>query len=268
MSAPGARTTRQPPVRLHHRVDGDPTAPPVVMGTSVGTRLAMWDPQVEALARRWRVIRFDTRGHGASPVPDGPYSVVELAGDVIALLDHLGVDRFAYCGLSLGGAIGQQLAVDHPDRMRSLVLCCTATRFGAPAEWRARADRVRAEGTDWLVETTREKWFTPGFSAHSPGQADRLLAMLRETPPEGYAGCCEALAEFDSRARLKEVGTPALVVAGEDDPVTPPDAAAELADAIPGAELLRVPGAAHLASVEQPDAVTRAFVDHLTRTCP
>jgi 3-oxoadipate enol-lactonase len=256
------------PVRLNHRVDGDPTAPAVVLGPSIGTRLQLWNPQVEALAEHWRVIRFDTRGHGDSPVPDGPYQVEDLAADVLALLDDLGVDQFAYVGLSLGGAIGQRLAIDQPDRVRSLVLCCTAAWFGASADWHGRAARVRAEGTGWLVQASRGRWFTPDFVAGSPERVETHMRMLRETAPEGYAGCGEALGDFDSRALLKEIAAPTLVVAGEDDPATPPDLAAELADGIPDSDLLVVPRAAHLANVERADAVTPAIVEHLRRTCP
>lgn len=255
-------------VRLHHQVDGDPSAPAVLLGPSIGTRLGLWDAQVAALAEHWRVIRFDTRGHGDSPVPDGPYTVEDLAGDVLALADDLGVDRFAYCGLSLGGAIGQQLALDRPDRIRSLVLCCTAASFGEPSGWHERAARVRAEGTGWLVEPTRERWFAEGFTDRAPHEAARLLTMLRDTPPAGYAGCCDALADFDSRPRLKEIAAPTLVVVGEDDPATPPDKASELADGIPDAEMVVVPHAAHLATAEHPEVVTPEIIEHLRRTAP
>jgi 3-oxoadipate enol-lactonase len=254
-------------VRLHHRVEGDPTAPAVVLGPSIGTRLQMWEPQVPELARRWRVIRFDTRGHGGSPVPAGPYTVEELAADVLALADELGVDQFAFAGNSLGGTIGQQLAADHPDRVRALVLCCTAAKLGESSSWHERAGRVRAEGTDWLVDFTRDRWFHRDFQTTAPQQVDDLLTGLRETPVEGYAACCEALAEFDGRPRLEEIQAPTLVVAGEDDPATPPDLAVEMAEGIPNSDLLVVPRAAHLAGVERPDVVTPAIVEHLTRSC-
>lgn len=255
-------------VALHHRVDGDPTAPAVVMGPSIGTTVRMWEPQVPALAERWRVIRFDTRGHGGSPVPDGPYTVEDLAGDVLALLDELGVDQFAYAGNSLGGTIGQQLAADHPDRVRSLVLCCTAAKIADSRTWYERAERVRTEGTGWLVDFSRDRWFHPDFQASSPEQVDALLAGLRDTPVEGYAACCEALAEFDGRARLDAILAPTLVVSGEGDPATPPARGEEMAAGIPDSDLLVVPNAAHMAGVERPEVVTPAIVGHLERTCP
>jgi 3-oxoadipate enol-lactonase len=254
-------------VRLNHRVDGDPTAPAIVLGPSLGTTLEMWDAQVEALTERWRVVRFDTRGHGGSPVPDGPYSVEALAGDVLALVDELGIDQFAYCGISLGGAIGQHLAHTQPDRVRSLVLCCTGARLSEPAFWEERAARVRTEGTRVLDESTRERWFTAEFREREPEEVDRLLGMLRDTPPEGYAACCDALAAFDARDRMADIKTSTLVISGETDPATPPELGADLAAGIPDASLVVVP-CAHLANIEQSERVNTAIVEHLERTCP
>jgi 3-oxoadipate enol-lactonase len=254
-------------VRLNHRVDGDPTAPAIVLGPSLGTTLEMWDAQVEALTERWRVVRFDTRGHGGSPVPDGPYSVEQLASDVLALVDELGIDQFAYGGISLGGAIGQQLALTEPDRIRSLVLCCTGARLGQPQAWQERGARVRAEGTGWLDESTRERWFTADFRSREPQEVDRLLGMLRETPSQGYAGCCDALAAFDARDRLADIKASTLIVAGEHDPATPPELGSDLAAGIPDASLVVLP-CAHLANVEQSEKVNATIVEHLERTCP
>jgi 3-oxoadipate enol-lactonase len=254
-------------VRLNHRVDGDPTAPAIVLGPSLGTTLEMWDAQVEALTERWRVVRFDTRGHGGSPVLDGPYTVEALAADVLALVDELGIDQFAYAGISLGGAIGQQLALSQPDRIRSLVLCCTGARLSEPAFWEERGALVRGEGTGSLEESTRERWFTAEFRDREPEEVERLLTMLRETPPEGYAACCDALAAFDARDRMADIKTSTLVIAGETDPATPPELGADLAAGIPDASLVVVP-CAHLANVEQPERVTAAIVEHLERTCP
>lgn len=257
-------------VPLHHVVTGPPDAAAVVLGSSLGTDLHMWDPQVETLGNRWKVVAFDTRGHGgsASGARAGePVTVDDLADDVLALVDGLGLDMFAYCGLSLGGAIGQVLAARVPDRVRALVLCCTSARFcdGADA-WRERAARVRTEGMAWLVEPSRERWFTPGFSERDPAEADRLLAMLARTPPQGYAACCDALAVFDGRPLLPQITAPTLVVAGEHDPATPVAMAVELAAGIKDADLLVVPGAPHLASVERPGEVTAAIAAHLERS--
>lgn len=255
-----------PAARLRYRVDGPADAPLCVLGPSLGTALELWDPQVPELARDWQVLRYDPRGHGGSATPPGPYTVGELATDVLALLDGLGVDRFAYCGLSLGGAVGSWLALHHPHRVSSLVLCCTAAKFGEAQTWHDRAGQVRAEGIEWLVGPSTERWFTSAFPAAAPDEVERLLAMLRATDPEGYAGCCEALGDFDIRDRLGDLDVPTRVVAGGSDPATPVPVMRELAHGIPGADFVVVPEAAHLANVEQPAAVTRAIVEHFQRT--
>jgi 3-oxoadipate enol-lactonase len=263
------------PVPLRHRLDGPPDAPVVVLGPSLGTALEMWNAQVPALTDRWRVLRYDLRGHsesatprghGGAAVPRGPYTVAGLAGDVLALLDDLGLDRVAYCGISLGGAVGLWLAVHHPERLTGLVLCCTAAQFGDPAGWHERAALVRAAGTEPLVGPATGRWFTASFPSAAPAEVARVLSMLRRTPREGYAACCEALADFDIRARLGEIPVPTLVIAGAEDPATPVEMAQELADGIPCAELVVIPGAAHLANVEQPAAVTAAIRGYLERT--
>lgn len=247
------------------RVDGPSDAPVCVLGPSLGTALELWDPQVAALSREWQVVRYDLRGHGGSPAPPGPYTVADLAGDVLDVVDRLGVGSFAYCGLSLGGAIGTWLAVHRQERLDALVVCCSAAKFGDPAAWRDRAAGVRAEGMEWLVPSSTERWFTARFPAAAPGETERLLGMLRAADPEGYAGCCEALAAFDVRDRLGEIRVPTRVIAGDADPATPVEVVRELAEGIPGAELVVVREAAHLANVEQPVAVTAAVVEHLRR---
>ncbi|GAA4192076.1 3-oxoadipate enol-lactonase [Microbispora amethystogenes] len=248
----------------HHRFDGPPDAPVVVLGPSLGTTLDLWEPQLAALTRTWRVLRYDLPGHGGSPAASG-FTINDLAAGVLALLDRHGLAqgdrRVAYAGVSLGGAVGTALALRAPDRVASLVLCCTSARFGTAESWRERAALVRAEGTKPLVEATRSRWFTAGF----PG-AERYLDMLRGADPEGYAACCDALAAFDVRDRLGEVRAPTLVIAGAEDPATPPAHAEVLAEGIPDAALLVVPGAAHLATAERPDVVTEAIVRHLTTT--
>ncbi|WP_182908511.1 3-oxoadipate enol-lactonase [Microbispora sp. H13382] len=246
----------------HHRFDGPPDAPVVVLGPSLGTTLGLWEPQLPVLTRTWRVLRYDLPGHDGSPAASGlprDLTVDDLAAGVLELLDRHDLDAVAYAGVSLGGAVGTTLALRAPDRVASLVLCCTSARFGTPESWRERAALVRAEGTKPLTEATRSRWFTAGF----PG-AGRYLDMLAAVDPEGYAACCDALALFDVRDRLGEVRAPALVVAGAEDPATPPEHAEVLAGGIPGAELLVVPGAAHLATAERPDVVNEAIVRHLT----
>jgi 3-oxoadipate enol-lactonase len=235
----------------------------VFLGPSLGTTLRLWDGLATDLAGDHRVVRFDTRGHGRSPVPAGGYTVEGLAADVVALADRLGIDRFAYVGISLGGAVGQVLALDHADRLTSLVLCCTAPVFGDPATWTERAGTVRRDGLEPLVGPTTDRWFTPAFRASNPDDVARVMAMFRATPVEGYAGCCEALAAYDVTDRLGSVTTPTRVIAGSDDPGTPPEVARVIADAVPGADLVVVDGAAHIANVARPLELNAAVREHL-----
>jgi 3-oxoadipate enol-lactonase len=245
---------------LNHRFDGPEDAPIVVLGPSLGTTLDLWEPQLPALTASWRTLRFDLPGHGGSAPMHG--SVADFADAVVDLLDGLGVGRVAYAGVSLGGAIGTSLALRHPDRLTSLALCCTSARFGDPGPWHDRAARVRAEGLAPLTDLFLGRWFTADYAG--PG-ADAVRKMLEQVDPEGYAACCEAIADFDARDRLGDVRVTTLVVAGAEDVATPLDHAEALAGGIPGAELVAVPGA-HLANLECPRPVTEALVRHLERT--
>ena len=252
-------------VALAHRVDGPLDAPVVLLGPSLGTTWEMWDDLAAALAPAYRVVRYDTRGHGRSPSPRGPYTVDGLAADVLALVDSLGVDRFAFVGLSLGGAIAQTLAAAHGDRLSAAVLCCTVPVFGSPDAWHERAALVRSSGMGALAEATRGRWFTDGFRATQPDRVERLIAMLTGTDPEGYAACCEALAGFDMTARLPGITVPVRVVAGAGDGVAPPHSCETMAASIPGADLVVLDDASHLASAEQPSAFHSAVLEHLER---
>jgi 3-oxoadipate enol-lactonase len=256
------------PAALHHVVDGPRDAPVLLMGASLGTTTAMWDPQVDVLAQHFRVVRYDHRGHGGSPVPPGPYTIGELARDVGRLLDDLGVAQASVAGLSLGGMVAMSLAAHAPERVDRLALVCTSASMPPAEAWHDRAAAVRRDGTAPLADATLGRWFTPGFPEAHPGTARRFAAMLADTPDEGYAACCEAIAAMDLRDRLGDVRAPTLVVAGEDDPATPPAHAHAIADGITAgggtASVAVVPRAAHLASVEQPDAVTALLLDHLT----
>ncbi|KOT86741.1 3-oxoadipate enol-lactonase [Streptomyces sp. NRRL F-5755] len=257
-----------------HREDGPADAPPLILGPSLGTSLAVWEPQMAALARQFRVVRWDLPGHGGTPYDvlpgrtDGTAptegtarTVADLAGLVLALADSLGIDRFAYAGISLGGAVGAWLAVHHPERIASLALVCSSARFGEPEGWHERAALVREQGMAAIAETTPGRWFTPAFVG-TP-EARGLLDGLRAVAPEGYAACCDALATYDLRGDLGRIGAPTLVVAGRDDPATPPAHARELADGIPAASLTELAGAAHLANAERPAQVLAALLGHL-----
>lgn len=250
---------------LHYREEGNPQGPPVLLAPSLGTTMAMWDELAAALRERYRVIRIDTRGHGGSPVPDGPYTTAELAGDVLALADRLGIERFAMVGLSLGGAIAQTLALHAPERLDAMLLCCTGPSFGDPENWRQRAASVRADGMGQLVDPTRERWFTPEFPRTNPERAEELLEQIATTPPEGYAACCEALATFDVTDQLERIVVPTRVIIGADDAVSPPSVGRALRDGIPGADIVVIDDAAHIANVAQPETFNTAVLEHLEK---
>ncbi|MES5818134.1 3-oxoadipate enol-lactonase [Streptomyces sp. RG80] len=243
---------------LNHRTEGPASAPPLLLGPSLGTSYALWDKVAPELSITHRVIRWDLPGHGGSAADlIGPGAGVgDLADLVIALADSLGVERFAYAGVSLGGAVGLHLAVHHPERLSSLAVICSSAHFNGSKSWEERAARVRAEGMDWLVESADARWFTPGFTV------PRLVEDHRDADPEGYAACCDALGAFDLRDRLAEIAAPTLLVAGRQDPATPPAHLREIADAVPGAALVEIPGASHLAVAQCPEAVLTALRAH------
>jgi 3-oxoadipate enol-lactonase/4-carboxymuconolactone decarboxylase len=223
----------------------------------------MWDRQVPELARQWRVFRFDLPGHGGAPAhPAG--SVADLAARLLATLDELGVQRFGYAGCSLGGAIGAELALRHPQRVASLALIAASPRFGTADEFRQRGVIVRSNGLDPIARTSPEHWFTSGFAAAQPAITDWAVQMVRTTDPGCYIAACEALASFDVRAELGSIGAPTLVLVGSDDQVTGPAQARTLVAGIPDARLAVVPAASHLAPVEQPAAVTDLLVRHFS----
>ncbi len=207
---------------LHHRLEGG-GARTLVLSGSLGTTLELWDGNVGALSSQYRLLRYDHRGHGGSPVPPGPYTVEDLAEDVLELLDELGLERVSFCGLSLGGAVGMALAIRAPERLERLILCCTSARFGEPETWVERARTVRAAGLEAIVDTVFERWFTPAFRATRPEVVERFREQFVATPREGYAGCCDALARWDARANLGSIAVPTLAIAAADDPATPPE---------------------------------------------
>lgn len=249
----------------YFRLDGPRNAPTIVCSSSLGTTHELWDVQAAELATSFRVLRYDHRGHGRSDVPRGPYTVEELATDVIELLDGLELGSVTFCGLSLGGAVGMWLASRAPERVERLVLCCTSARFPEPAIYLDRARTVREHGVEAIAEAVLERWFTPRFRATRPDVVERFRGLLMSTPAEGYAACCEALAVWDFREELHAIAAPTLVLAAEDDPSTPPEHAELIADGVPDAELVVIRDAAHLANLEQPEAVARAIAEHAQR---
>lgn len=250
-------------VSLNYMLEGPEDAPVLVMANSLGTTLNMWDDQAPALRERFRLLRYDHRGHGGSSVPPGPYSIGDLGQDVLAMLDRLGIEHVSFCGLSIGGMVGMWLASEEPERFERLVLCCTSARLGPPDAWETRARTVRAEGVRAVADAVLERWFTPPFHEERPEVVGWARKMLEGTPAEGYAGCCEAIRDMDLRDRLGNISAPTLIIAGADDPATPPEHGGLIRDLVPDARLEVIPQAAHLANVEQPETVTREVLDFL-----
>ncbi|HEY6003172.1 MAG TPA: 3-oxoadipate enol-lactonase [Anaeromyxobacter sp.] len=254
-------------VRLHHVLEGRAGGPVLVLSHSLGTDHRLWDPQLPALAGRFRVLRYDLRGHGASSVSPAPFDVAALGRDVLSLLDRLGAAQFSFCGLSLGGMIGMWLGVNAPGRIRRLVLANTSARLAPPGGWDARIAAVEKGGMIAVAGAVLERWFTPGFRAERPAEVERIRAMLLATPPAGYAGACAAIRDMDQRSTLPAIRAPVLVVAGSADPATPPADGRFLAQAIPGARYVELP-AAHLSNVEAAEPFTRAVTRFLSEGEP
>jgi len=232
----------------------------LVLSNSLGTDMSMWDGLLPALKGRFRVVRYDQRGHGRTPAPDGPYSIADLGGDVLGMLDRLGLEQVSFCGLSLGGMTGLWLAVNAPERVERLALLCTAAHLPPREGWTDRAARVRADGIEPLVEASLERWFTPEVGAET---VERARQALRRVRPEGYAACCDAIADHDLRAELGGIRAPTLVIATVDDPSTPPEFGREIAEGIDGAELVVLEHGRHLVAAEHPDEVGHELVRHL-----
>lgn len=260
---PSPADRRRSTVSLSYSRSGPTDGAAVILLGSLGSDRSMWDPQVAALRPRFDVIAVDTRGHGHSPVVDGPYTVAELAGDVVALLDDLGIERAHIVGLSLGGAIAQHLAITSPQRIESLVLCCTAARFGEPQPWLERAATVRARGTGAIAAAVVDRWFTPELAGRDPELIARMVDLVTSTPDEGYAACCDALAAWDSRADLGRIVAPTLVIGGAQDPAVSVATITELADGIVGSRLEILSPGAHLASYERAGATSELIIEHL-----
>jgi 3-oxoadipate enol-lactonase len=249
-------------IDVSYDITGPDDGPVLVLSNSLGSTGAMWDPQVPTLAGGLRVVRYDHRGHGGSPVPPGPYALDDLGADALALLDRLGLERGHWCGLSLGGMVGMWLAINAPERIDRLVLSCTSARLGPPEMWAQRAETVRAEGVEAIADAGIGRWLTAGFIEREPDAAAAVRAMLVATPDEGYAACCGAIERMDLVPELGAIRAPTLVIAGTRDPATPPEHGERIAAGIPGARLELV-DAAHLATIEQPDVMTDLIAGHL-----
>ena len=252
-----------PTHKLHYRVDdGAGDKPWLTFCNSLGTDLHMWDAQIADFSRDFRILRYDRRGHGRSGAPVPPYSLADLGGDVIALLDALCIERTHFCGLSIGGLTGQWLGIHHGPRFDRIAVCATAARIGTPEGWHARMDEVRANGLESLVPATAERWFTPAFRAARPDAVDAILDSFAATSVEGYAGCCAALAGADLRDGLDRIANPLLAVSGDDDPVCPPADLIAIAAGVQRGRHLSLPGR-HIVNLESAAPFNAALKDFL-----
>jgi 3-oxoadipate enol-lactonase len=242
-------------VRMHYQLSGPEHAPVLVLSNSLGTNFSMWDLQLSEFAKSLRVLRYDTRGHGQSSVTPGPYSIEQLARDVVALLDVLRLDRVHFCGLSMGGMIGMWLGTHAPERLHKLVLCSTAAKIGTPETWNARIETVRKSGMGSLASSIIERWFTPSFRAAAPALVADVQRVLEKANPQGYVACCAAVRDMDHREKLSAIRVPTLVISGAHDPATPPADGRFLAGRIPGARYVELQ-AAHLSNIEAPERFT------------
>jgi 3-oxoadipate enol-lactonase len=252
------------PLALAASLEGPPGAPVLVLGNSLGTTGEVWEPQAAALGEWFRLLRFEHRGHGGSPAPPGPYTIADLGADVLRLLDGFGVPAASYCGISLGGMIGMWLAAHAPERIGALALCCTSAYLPPAGFWTGRAAQAREAGMASLAEPVVGRWFTPAFRARDPATVARFVTTVARLDPQGYAGCCEAIAAMDQRSSLGRISAPTLVIAGAEDPATPPWHGARIASAVGRSRLRVIRGGSHMANVSQPGEVTALLLAHLT----
>ena len=259
-------TVRANGIDIHYTLEGQ--GPLVTMSHSLGCNLTMWDKQAHALKERYRVLRFDTRGHGQTSAPTGAYTLEQLADDLSSLLTELEIAHTHFVGLSMGGMIGQVFALRHPHMVQSLALCDTTSHV-PPDNWPVWEERIRtvqAKGMEGLVEPTIEAWFTGMFRERRRDVTDTVRAMLRSTPPQGYIGCCHAIAKLNTTDRLSEIRCPAIVIVGEEDPRAPVAAARTIHQALLGSQLVVLKSASHLSSMEQPEAFNQVLLDFLAHS--
>lgn len=263
---PPASFTTSDGAHISYCFDGRDDARVIVLSNSLGTGTEMWRAQMPRFARNFRVLRYDSRGHSRSSKPHGEYSIGRLGQDVVELLQYVGVVRAAYCGLSMGGMVGQWLGANAPERISQLVLCNTSAYTG-PEAWRARIDAICSGGMQSIADPVLARWFTPEFSERQPAAVFRLREMLLSQLPQGYIGCCAAIRDMDLRASAPAISIPTLVIGGTEDQATPPSDSEWLASAIPGASLAML-RAAHLSNIELSDEFTALVIGFLIRGHP
>ena len=246
--------------QLFYRTDGKPDLPVLVLSNSLGTDHSMWQAQLPAFSEQFRLVRYDSRGHGASTVTPGEYTIERLGRDVLSLLGHLKIETAFYCGLSLGGLVGQWLGLHAPERFHKVVLSSTAAKIGTPEVWDGRIESIRTGGVAAIIPPLLERWFTAGFRQREPGTVERIRKMVESTPLDGYLGACAAIRDVDFRGELSRIRMKTLVISGTHDTSTPPEGGRFLARQIPGAKYVEF-DAAHLLNVELP----RQFSEEVLR---
>jgi 3-oxoadipate enol-lactonase len=251
-------------LRLRYQVEGDADAPWLILSNSLGTQLEMWSPQMPALLKHFRVLRYDTRGHGQSSVTPGPYTIPQLGGDVVALMDHLNIARAHFCGLSMGGMIGMWLGAQQSKRIDRLVLSNTAAKIGVPELWNTRIGKVDSDGMAAIAPGVIERWFTPAYQQRAPQEVGVVRQMLLDTPAAGYTANCAAVRDWDQREGLGGIDAVTLVIGGTHDLATPPQDSKLVAERIPRARYVEL-NAAHLSNWEMADAFTQHLVGFLTK---
>ena len=243
---------------INYQTFGDASQPAIIFSNSLGTQFNMWQPQISFFEKKFYVICYDTRGHGASSAPQGPYSIEQLGTDVVHLLDHLNIEKASFCGISMGGLTGQWLAIHHPERFNHVIVCNTAAKIGQEQAWNDRAQLVREQGLKPIAETAASRWFTEPFIRSNTAIVESLSNDLGAGSPEGYASCCEALAKADVREQMKNITIPTLVVAGQKDPVTTVADAQYLVNQIPNSQLIEI-NASHISNIECPENFSHAL---------
>jgi 3-oxoadipate enol-lactonase len=236
--------------RIHYEISGPAEAPVLIFSNSLGTNLSMWDAQVAAIGSTMRVVRYDTRGHGKSSATPGPYTIEQLGRDVIGLADALKIERFSFCGLSMGGSTGMWLGIHQGERLNKLTLCSTGAKIGTAETWAARIAGVRKNGMKMISSVVVERWFTPQFREEHPKIVERTRQMIEHTNPDGYIACCEAIRDADFRHDVAAIKRPTLVISGTHDPATPPKDGQFLAERIAGARYVEL-DASHLSNIER-----------------
>src|SRR5215472_6257291 len=250
-------------VRLHYASTGPDTAPTLILSHSLGSNLSMWDAQAPPFEKRFRLLRYDMRGHGQSSAPPPPYTVPDLMRDILALADYLHIGRFHFCGLSIGGMIGMSLALHAPERLHKLVLCNTAPKIGTDEFWNARIQTVETGGMKEIAAAVTGRWFTPAFQSSSPERVESAISVLESLNPDGYVGGFTAVRDFDFRANVAQIRTQTLVISGTHDPAATPADGRFLAEHIPGARYTEL-DTSHLSSIEDPTHFNQAVLSFLT----